>query len=298
MDHEQINQFDLIDRYLMGKLPSEESASFEEHFVDCPQCVAQLQITKSFMRDFRSVAAGQASQIEHRQPGKATWHFPQTLFRKPLALAIGCLLIAAAAGAVFVVEYTRRLRGEVSQAESLTKLWEDRYEEERQSAISADRRYQEAVSQRAEQLRALEAKLKDEEAQRARIAAEFSRRTLPEGNLSMFILNSVRGLEPNASESDNQVILPRSSAIFALSISLEGEPEFKNYLITIYDDRHRLVWKRGATPNSHNFLSVTLRSDIFRPGPYSLTVEGVKKEGGRDMVGNYPFLVKTPESAR
>src|SRR6185503_13499203 len=168
MEHEEIDKFNLIDRYLMGKLLAEENAVFEEHFVDCPQCIAHLQTTKNFMQDLRFVAAEQASQLNRKQPERASGHYLQMILGKPLAFAMVCLLIAAAVSAFFVVNHIRRLRVAVNQAENLSKQWEQRYEDERQSAISADRKHQEAELQRAEQMRALEARLKDEEAQRAK----------------------------------------------------------------------------------------------------------------------------------
>src|SRR5215216_128326 len=103
MDHEQIDQYNLIDRYLMGKLPSEESDGFEEHFVDCPQCIAQLQATKNFLHDLRFVAVQQASEPDRYQPKGAFRHFLQLISRMPMALGVGCLLIAAVAGTVFVI---------------------------------------------------------------------------------------------------------------------------------------------------------------------------------------------------
>jgi Putative zinc-finger len=296
MDHEQIDKFDLIDRYLMGKLPPAESAVFEEHFVDCPQCVARLQTAKNFMQDMRFFAAEQALQIDRPQPRSASRHFLQPLFNRPVALALGCLLIAAAAGAVFVIEYTRRARAEVSQEKSLAEEWRRRYEDERQSALSAERKRQEAELQQTEQLRALEAKLKDQEAQRAKEAAESTLPMRPGGSLSIFILSSTRSSEQNNSEAVNKITLPRSPAMFAFSIGLEGDTGFGRYRITIFDDRHRLIWRSdGLTPDRHDSLSVLLNSGLFRPGHYSLTVEGVKKGGGGNVVGNYPFLIiKSP----
>jgi hypothetical protein len=295
MDHELLNQFDLIDRYLMGKLPVEESASFEEHFVDCPQCIARLQTTKIFLQDLRFIAAEQATQIGHHRSRSAFGQVWQRLWRKPLALAVGCLLIAAFAGAVFVVGYTWRLRTEVSQAKSASEQWERRYQDERQSAFSADRKHQETESQLTEQQRVLEAKLKDEQAQRAKITAEFSRWMYPMGNLPIFILTSVRSLEVNAPEAINKISLPHSTAMFAFSISLEGEMSYETYRITIFDRHHQAIWKSGGlTPDRYNSLSVGFKRDFFRPGHYSLIIEGVKKEGGEDVVGNYPFLIIKP----
>lgn len=297
MDHKQIDQFNLIDRYLMGKLLAEEAAGFEEHFVDCPECVARLQTTKNFLRDLRFVAVEQASQIGRRQPSRPSRHFLQTLSRRPLALAVACLLIAIVLGsAFFLVDYTRRLRAEVNQAKSLSEQWQRRYEDERQSTDSADRRHQETETQRAEQLRALEARLKDEEAQRTKMAAELSRWMRPEGNQPIFILNSGRRSGQNAAEAINKFSLPRSATMFAFSISLEGESRYETFRIKIVDDHQRLIWKnRRLTPEQSDSLSVILNSNLFQPGHYSLIVEGVKKAGGGAIVGNYPFLIsKTP----
>ncbi len=292
MEHEEIDKFNLIDRYLMGKLLAEERACFEEHFVDCPQCIAHLQTTKNFMQDLRFVAAEQASQINRHQPKKAFWRFPQVLLGKPMATAMGCLLIAAAISGFFLVNHTRRLRAEINQAESLSKQWEQLYEQ----AISADRKHQETELQQAEQLRALEARLKDEEAQRTKIAAELGRQMHSEGNLPIFVLASIRGGGPNTSEAINQITVSRSSAMFAFYIPLEGELQFKNYRITI-DDRNSLVWKsRNLTPDlKSDSLSIWFKRERFRPGDYSLTVEGFEKEGGKAIIGKYPFsITKTP----
>ena len=289
MEHEEIDKLNLIDRYLMGKLLAEENVSFEEHFVNCPQCIADLQMTKNFMQDLRLVAAEQ-TLIRH-QPKKASGHLLQMLLGKPLAVAMGCLLIAAAVGAFFVINNTRNLRAAVDQAESFSKQWEQRYENERQSAISAGRKHQETELQQAEQMRALEARLKDEEAQRTKIEAESGSRTLSESTPSVFVLDAIRG-EPDS----NQVTVSRSSAMVVLSIRLEEEVQFKNYRVTIYDKRHNLVWEKRRVPPNLKLTSlfISFNRERFRPGDYSLTVEGLKKGGEKVVVGTYPFsIIKT-----
>src|ERR1051325_5513303 len=112
MDHRQVEQFDLIDRYLMGRLPAEQSASFEEHFVDCPQCIARLQTTTDFVRDLRLVASEQALSPDRRQRGRAFWPSLRTPPAGPLVWAAGLLLVATVAGVLFVIDHTRRLRDE------------------------------------------------------------------------------------------------------------------------------------------------------------------------------------------
>jgi anti-sigma factor RsiW len=35
--------------YLLGRLPEEQSAAFEEHFLGCPRCSERLQFTDDFI---------------------------------------------------------------------------------------------------------------------------------------------------------------------------------------------------------------------------------------------------------
>jgi hypothetical protein len=289
MDHEQIDQLGLIDRYVMGRLLADESASFEEHFVDCPQCIARLQTTKDFLQDFRRLTAAQAAQREPRQKAAGWPLILQALLRRPVALAAGGLLIAVIANAVFVIYYTRGMRAAVNQTQRLAEQWEGRYEDERQRAIAADQRHQEAESQQAEQRRALEAKLKDEEAQHAKEAADLGRRLPVGGNLAIFVLTSLRGREPVAAEPTKRIAVPRATALFALSIGLEGERHYALYRGTIYDEHDRPVWSGQLIPGQSDTLSAWLNPAAFRPGHYSLIVEGVTKAGEAETVGNYPF---------
>jgi hypothetical protein len=287
MNHEQIDQFDLIDRYVRGNLPAEESAAFEEHFVDCSECVARLQTTKNFLKDLRLVAAEQAVQNDSRPVGGAF----RVVLMRPVAWAAACLLVGAVAGTLFAIYYTRGLRDEIEQAKSLSEQWQRRYEDERQASISADQAHREAEAQRGEQLRALEAELKQQEALGAQ-AAEPTRRLPSEGNLPLFILNSVRSGEPNPARPVNSIDLPRTAPIFAFSIALEDETRYETYRITILDGHRRPVWKSGELrPGRQSALSIWLKTSLFQPGGYTLIVEGDDKDGRKNQIGNYPFLI-------
>jgi len=48
------------------------------------------------------------------------------------------------------------------------------------------------------------------------------------------------------------------------------------------------------TPGEENSLTLQFMTDFFRPGRYSLVVEGLKKEGGEDLVGHFPFFITKP----
>jgi hypothetical protein len=43
--------------YLLGTPPRERGTAFEEHYIGCPDCVDQLQLTEEFLLAVRPAAA-------------------------------------------------------------------------------------------------------------------------------------------------------------------------------------------------------------------------------------------------
>jgi hypothetical protein len=64
MEHSYIEDNALIDRYLTRKLGAAERAAFEEHFLDCRQCLDELKFAESLQSGIRTFAADAASLTE------------------------------------------------------------------------------------------------------------------------------------------------------------------------------------------------------------------------------------------
>jgi hypothetical protein len=291
MDHHYIEQYDLVDRYLMGKLAAEESAPFEEHFVDCTQCLDRLKTAGDFLQGMRAVTVEQVSSTEGYKSRGRLWYLTPMLSRKALALAASFLLAAAAVGAVLALRQMRRFQLEAHEATSAAAQWERRYEEEQQSAAQTERKREQTEQELTAQLRELEAKLEDVQKQRAPLASESGWWTQPGINVPVFALNSARAGDPS-SGAMNEIALSRSPMGFVISLGLAGEVKYRDYRITILDNRNRVVWKRGGfKPDSHNALSIGFNSTFFRPGQYLLTVEGRMRGEDITVLGSYPFRV-------
>ena len=56
MDHDYINEHGVVSLYVAGKLSPEERAGFEEHFVNCQQCLEQIEVTAELRDGLRQVA--------------------------------------------------------------------------------------------------------------------------------------------------------------------------------------------------------------------------------------------------
>ena len=63
MDHAYIESHGLIELYHQGALTPDEESRFEEHFVDCGECMEQLELARGLQRGLRSVAAEDAARI-------------------------------------------------------------------------------------------------------------------------------------------------------------------------------------------------------------------------------------------
>ncbi|HXO40144.1 MAG TPA: zf-HC2 domain-containing protein [Thermoanaerobaculia bacterium] len=57
MDHAEIDEHQVAELYLMGKLPPEEAARFEEHSLACAECLDRLETAEKLRLGLRAVAA-------------------------------------------------------------------------------------------------------------------------------------------------------------------------------------------------------------------------------------------------
>lgn len=287
MDHEYIDEFDIVDRYLMGKLAAEESAQFEEHFVDCPQCIERLRTTKDFIQGLRVVAVEQA-KAPNQSESTLPWHLSRMMNPRVLALAAACLLLAIA-GVVIVVSHLRALRLEVDQARSVAAEWERRFEQERQAAAKADLSRQEAERELTGQINELRKRLDAGEAAPHAQPEGWSR---PQVNLAILVLRALRAADPSSADSANTLTLPQAPSNFVITLPLEGETHYADYRVTITDRQGHIVWRRrGFRPDRYNSLSAGFNSSLFQTGDYLLTAEGLAQNNDSTVIGEYLFRI-------
>jgi hypothetical protein len=92
MEHSLIERANVIDRYVRGTMAPAERSEFEEHFLDCQECLEQLELARS-LREGIKVCAAQPSAAARPQlrPRFFGW------FSGPLvgAAAMAVLLVSA-----------------------------------------------------------------------------------------------------------------------------------------------------------------------------------------------------------
>jgi hypothetical protein len=281
MNHEYIKQFNLIDQYVLGKLAADEAEAFEDHFIDCPECVEQLNVTRSFIHDLKGLAVKE-TLVSGNKPAPVTqWFIPI----RPWAVVACCCVLVAAVLAFFAVRRAGQLENEVRRAKEEASASNQQYQRRLETAAQSEKQHQETQQQLTQRISELEQKLKTEVEASKQNPARGS--DAPEINFPIYALVSVpRGQVPGRVE----IVPPASSSRFALSIPVEDRRNFSVYRVTIVDQRGTTVWKQsGFKPDAYHALSLSLKSNFLSSGTYDLRVEGLTPPNMWDTVGSYPF---------
>jgi Putative zinc-finger len=63
MDHSEAVRLQAAEKYLLGELPREQHAAFEEHYFDCAACAEEMKATVAFLESARQVAREEITQV-------------------------------------------------------------------------------------------------------------------------------------------------------------------------------------------------------------------------------------------
>lgn len=111
-DHDEIEVSNVIERYLMGKLTVQEADAFEDHFLDCEECLERLELSRMLYQGMQEVAAEEVSKALTATTVMA-WLARRGPFFQGM-LALGLLVLVALPWALWVPEVLR-VRGEHQQ---------------------------------------------------------------------------------------------------------------------------------------------------------------------------------------
>ena len=286
MNHDYIKEFNLVDQYVLGKLAAGEAEEFEDHFIDCPECVEQLNITRSFIQGLKSLAV-QETLLAGNRPAPMTrwWHLQLVPLRSWAVIACCCVLVAGVF-AFFAIRRLTQMEAELRQAKEDASAVRQQYQRELEIAAESEQQHQQARQQLAQRLAELEQKLKTEGATNQ---SSVRGSKAPEVNFPIYALVS---LAREQAPAPVEIALPASSSRFALSIPVEDRKDFSAYRVKILDHRGVTVLNQGGfKPDAYHALSLSLSSNFLTPGTYDLRVEGLTPPNKWDTVGSYPFRI-------
>src|SRR4029077_1097711 len=114
MMHQQIEEQEIIERYVRDQLAPEEKRAFEEHFFSCEECFDKVQVTERFVAGIHD-AAGRGMLTKDARGsiplrGTHTWWMPAFGVS-----ACAAVILAAITGWLYLVQVPR-IRGQLSQS--------------------------------------------------------------------------------------------------------------------------------------------------------------------------------------
>ena len=262
MDHARIDENQLADRYLMGKLDDAERRSFEEHFVECPVCLEKLETVQSLRGALKELPSGAATPAAPPTPTPNSRDRFERPRGRPLVtfLAAACLLMATAASLFFYGE-TRLARRE----------------------LEAGRQASEKARQRQAEL---EQALQRERTSRPRPSDETAMSALRAAPLAaaVFTLNLTRAA---SSEPGDRVVLPESPGWLVLLFDRPDRRDVRHYRVRLSAaGGHSVGEPVTASAASGGMLAVSLPSSLLASGDYRLAVEDI---GSGDVLATYRF---------
>jgi hypothetical protein len=278
MDHRYIEEHSIISRHLTGKLSTRESTEFEEHFLDCPQCLDQLEAEQDFQLALKQAAAEDALVRRNPSPaGLSGWLAGLGPWRQAALWTTAGVLLAMAPTALYIGR-TERARREANQGIAASREWQRRYEVERQNEADLEKRLQDS-----------EKKLK----QQSGVSGDRSGSSTLPAAASVFLLDTTRSVDAGTPDAANRIEIPAARHWIVLSMERGTEREFDTYRATVTDSEGHVVWSdSGIRPPTPGSLSLALDSGLFHDGDYVLRLEGRTRDGRYTPAARYAFRVR------
>jgi hypothetical protein len=286
MEHSYIEEHNIADRYLSGKLSPEEQMRFEEHFVDCTQCLDRLEPTDDLRAGLKTIAAEEALraraglQIGVAGVAGLLARAARLSRARRAALLTGLILAIALPMALLILEWSSARR-ELAQAKQTSSELQRKYEEGEQAARDLVNEIQSRERQSSAQRDMLAAQLERERADRSRGL---------QSDIPVFALSLARSSDDDLSQPVNRINFSSSSKLIILLLELDPNPDIQSYRATISTADGQSIWSRsGLKLSSQDALALSLNTSLLKPNNYLLTLEGLTAQGRYAPVAKYTF---------
>lgn len=270
MDHPTIDAENVAERYVTGRLPPEEAARFEEHYLDCPACCARIETAERLQRGIHRLTEELARPAG--APGRGRW-----LASPRFALAAAAVLAVALLPAWLGLRQSDRLRGELAAARgALARAAAEKVDPGRLAAL-------------ASQLQGARRELAAEAAKRAALARELAAERRPPADLPVLTLAPTRSSAGGGPV--RTLVLPREAGWVALWVEPGGD-DFPAYRAALLDDRGKVVLQAPRLVlNDLGALLLIVPSSSLAPGLDRLEVDGLPQGRAPVPVARFPVRI-------
>jgi hypothetical protein len=283
MEHSYIEEHNIADRYLMGKLSPDERMSFEEHCENCLECFDRLETVVGLRRGLRIVAGEEVWRSRvYVGAGPLTWVVRLSQARQAVLFAVAILLIALPMG--WLILEWGRARRELTQMTQAAAEWHRKYEEREQGVRDLVKEVH-TQGQLAAQ----------SESEREDRPPPPNKKVMPsQVVVPVFALRVMRNGSPDVSQPVNRIKFSPTSKLIILLLELGHDPDLQSYRAAISTADGQNIWRESNLKSiSDNALALSFNPNLFKPGNYLLTLEGLTMQKRYVLTSQYTFAVLT-----
>ncbi len=286
MNHHEIEQQEIIERYVRHQLNPAERSAFQEHYFACDQCFEQTQSTARLIAGVQHAArtgvlAPGTREVAQVTPWWAGWFSPAFALA-----ATACLVLAMALGWI-VFQRIPRLQAELAQ--------------ERQARAAAERQKEQNLQTTKDELEKERQRTAQEKAEREKLANQIARNetsapaltprvranTETSANVPVVILESTR-----EAKSGTNFQLPQQAKALTLWIEVEPGNRFDSYQMQIFEVGGRVRKTiNGLKANSYGALAASISTQQLPPGKYLVKLFGAHQQQ-KELVGEYDLTLR------
>ena len=281
MTHQQIQDNEVIERYVRQQLTPAERQEFQEHYFACDECFDQVQTSTRFIagvrESSRSGVLAAAPDKRSDQSSILPALFPNWIRNWAIPALAMSFLVAVVLLGVWSLSVRRENQRLARQANEQSRVAEELQRSEakiRELEASGT-----ASSEQLEVLRKENERLKEEIATAARQPeTQVAQIRQPDANLPVINIYPLGDTQRSGGGSEiNQLRLPPGTEKFVFLLS-DFESGYSNYHVEISDSAGRQIMRSvGIKPDQNGEIRVVLNRRLFSAGQYRLKLNGQGK---------------------
>jgi anti-sigma factor RsiW len=301
MIHQEIEDNEIIERYVCHQLSPEERRAFQEHFFACDGCFDNLQMTARLIAGVReasvtgvlakdSTATKAATASTKADTASTSWWTRG--FKPAFVLVSAASVILAALLGWLLLSQIPKLRGDVERE----KLARQQLEREKQQA---EQEQQQGLANAKAELAKEREQLEQERNERAKLQKQLEELTHnqspsvasakgpSQANAPIVILEALRD-----SQTGNELEMPANASSATLWAEVEPGNRFSSFSVQIFTrEGRRIATVVGARRNAYGAVAVNFPAKVLPAGQYVVKLYGIEN-GKHEPIGEFDLRVR------
>ena len=279
MTHREIEEKEIIERYVLHQLSSDERRAFQEHYFTCDECFERAQTEAQFIASAREASTTGALAPANEVGKTAASFWGGGWWRPVLALSVTASLVLAA---VVIWLWLSRTRLQ-------TQL-----ESERQARQTSAAGARQSIDNTQNEI---EEKLRQSETERAKLQQrldELERSQPARPNQDLIALARIPSVTLESSRDSSGIArlsVPARARKVLLLIPVEPGNRFASFTAEVITKSKVLIDSIiGVRPNRSGSLAVSVPAARLGSGDYRVKLYGVN-QGQRELLAEYDLRV-------